>query len=413
MSKSGQPASERLTGRKLGEYELHEVIGQGGMATIYRATQPRVGRDVAVKVVTAPYARYEAFLRRFEQEARTSARLQHPHILPIYDVGVAEGRPYLVMAYLPGGTLHRLIAAHPTGLPLREVIRLTGEIASALDYAHEQGIIHCDLKPGNILLDGQGHAYLSDFGLAQLAEEDGRGRAARPPGTAPYIAPEVLAGDAPGPASDIYALGVIVFQMLTGQHPRQALGEVAAAEEGVAVLPAPSIRRRRPDLPPGVQVVVEQALHHDPAGRPPKALALAKALAHTAGCSSSFRPPAPEFVPPAGEAAEMLEGPSTPPPDVEEGEPPVSAGGPAGEEGASPSDGDHTPPPEPTAAQESTPSFETEEPTPSYEIATTPQRPATRSGGQAMRWLVTVLLVLMLVVWFLLVMISLGQAPPG
>ncbi len=269
-----------FVGRRLGPYQLEEVIGRGGMGVVYRARQPSVGRDVAIKLIGAPYAHHAAFLSCFEREAQVLAHLQHPHILPVYDVGIAAGQPYLVMACFTGGTLARRIAAHPNGLPLEEVVRLTAQIAAALDHAHGVGIIHCDLKPGNVLLDGVGNAYLADFGLARIAQEAGlNGR--RQPGTRPYMAPEVAAGATPHAASDIYALGLMVFEMLSGRRPFEDEG-VALPVERLRADPT-DVRRWRPELPRGVAVVVKQALNASPEARPPQAMALAHALARAAG----------------------------------------------------------------------------------------------------------------------------------
>ncbi|MBN1429892.1 MAG: serine/threonine protein kinase [Anaerolineae bacterium] len=270
--------NDALTGRKIGQYELHEVIGRGGMAIIYRASQPRMDRDVAVKIVAGPHAHTPAFIHRFEDEARAYARLQHPHILPVYDVGLEGDRLYLVMAYMPGGTLSRRIAAMPGGLPLEEIACITVQVASALDHAHAQGIIHCDLKPGNILLDGRGNAYLGDFGIAQLAVKDA------PPsqGTFAYMAPELIDGVPAAPASDIFSLGVVVFEMLAGSRPFE-VHTGKALREVYSQLVTPDVRQRRPDLPAGVQVVLEQALNRDPAARPRQATSLAQALMRACG----------------------------------------------------------------------------------------------------------------------------------
>lgn len=263
--------SDDRVGRKLGPYTLEEVIGRGGMGVVYRARQPSTSRDVAVKVIGAAYARQVAFLRRFEQEAQAGAHLQHPHILPMLDAGVASGQPYLVTAYLPGGTLAARIAAHEGGLPLDEVVRLSTQLAAALDYAHAAGIIHCDVKPGNVLLDAQGNAYLADFGIARLV--DSAGLADLPaPGTYPYTAPEIRQGQPATPASDVYALGMLVYEMLAGEP----------AVDGRSCSP-PDVTRRRSDLPRGVGVAVGQALHADPAARPPQAGSLAQALARAGG----------------------------------------------------------------------------------------------------------------------------------
>ncbi len=258
-------------GRKLGPYTLEEVIGRGGMGVVYRARQPSTSRDVAVKVIGAAYARQAAFLRRFEQEAQAGARLQHPHILPVLDAGVAGGQPYLVTAYLPGGTLAARIAARPGGLPLDEAVRLSAQLAAALDYAHAAGVIHCDVKPGNVLLDAQGNAYLADFGIARLVNAANLAELPAP-GTYPYTAPEVQQGQPATPASDVYALGMLVYEMLVGEP-------VAERKAGRP----PDVTRRRPDVPRGIEVAVGQALHADPAARPPQAGSLAQALARAGG----------------------------------------------------------------------------------------------------------------------------------
>jgi serine/threonine protein kinase len=272
-----------LTGQKLGRYVLREVIGRGGMAVVYRASQPTIGREVAVKVIMTGAARHPALLSRFEQGTLSGAKLQHPHILPIYDYGVEGPYLYVVTAYLPGGTLSQRIAISAEGLALEEVVRITTQLASALDYAHGRGVVHRDVKPGNVLLDGQDNAYLSDFGIAQLLDAVGEVPGVTF-GTYAYMAPELVVSSAAGPASDIYALGVVIFEMLTGRRPF----EIRDRESFLAVHAEPStpdILRWRPSLPPGVRVVVAQAMNPDPLARPPHASALAVVLARAAGLS--------------------------------------------------------------------------------------------------------------------------------
>jgi serine/threonine-protein kinase len=272
--------SDNLVGRKIGHYELHEVIGRGGMAVVYRAAQPRIDRDVAIKIIAAPYARHPQFILRFEQEMRATVRLQHPHILPVYDVSLDGGELYMVMAFLTGGTLARRVGASARGLSLEDTICVVSQIASALDYAHAQGIVHRDVKPGNILLDGHGNAYLGDFGIAQLAETE------TPPrlGTFAYMAPELLMGKPATPASDIYSLGVVAFEMLTRRRPFEA-HDRASLLTLHAQIGIPDIRPLRPDLPPGLQVALAQALAEAPDGRPPHASSLAQALLRASGLS--------------------------------------------------------------------------------------------------------------------------------
>ncbi len=304
-------------GRRLGPYELEEQIGQGGMGVVFRAIQPSVHRTVAVKVIGQPYAQDPAFLSGFETEVR-AAQLQHPHILPVYDVGVDDGHPYLVMAYVGGGTLADAIAAAPRGLPLEDVARITLQIGAALDQAHAAGVLHRDLKPGNVLLDEQGNAYLSDFGVAQVAGEVGI-EWLDAPGTRPYMAPEVLGGEPASTASDLYALGVITYEMLTGHRPRTQPNRPPDRRVGS---PPPALDA----LPPGMRMAVMQALHPDPDARPPSASAFAQTLGRA--CERLAPPiPAPpipdlddilfEDLPLFGELA-------TPPPSVSPGAAPTS-----------------------------------------------------------------------------------------
>lgn len=212
--------STTLVGKKLGKYTVTGILGQGGMATVYLGHQDDIDRDVAIKVL-APHPGQDArFVSRFRTEARTIARLQHPHILPVYDYGDQDGILYLVMAYVRGGTLSDRIRRGALGIP--EAERLIREIGGALDYAHRQNVIHRDIKPANILLDHEGHALLTDFGIARLIEDStasgltGTGNLI---GTPSYMSPEQAQSIELDHRSDQYALGVIAFEMLTGRQP--------------------------------------------------------------------------------------------------------------------------------------------------------------------------------------------------
>ena len=153
-----------LTAEQAGQYVLVDSIGQGGMATVYRATQPSIGRTVAVKVLPSHFLQDATFLERFRREVQVIAQLQHPHILPVYDFGEQDGIPYIVMAYMDGGTLADRIAHG--AIPLREAVRMVEQIAQGLDHAHRNGVIHRDFKPSNVLLDQYGNVHLADFGVA-------------------------------------------------------------------------------------------------------------------------------------------------------------------------------------------------------------------------------------------------------
>lgn len=246
-----------LIGHALGQYQVEEEIGRGGMATVYRATQKSIGRDVAIKVLPPNLTHDKTFLSRFYREVEIVAHLQHPHILPVYDFGEYEGLPYIVMAYLRGGTLSERMSHGP--LSIAEIERIIRQVADALEYAHSRGIIHRDFKPSNVLLDEQGNTYLADFGLAKVTEATMQITGTGILGTPTYMAPEQAEPGDLTPAADVYALGVTVFQMLTGRVPYEAptpLGVVLAH----VTHPIPNIQHIRPDLPDITQSVISRAM---------------------------------------------------------------------------------------------------------------------------------------------------------
>ncbi len=252
-------------GKRLGQYEIVEVIGRGGMATVYRARQASLGRDVAIKVLTGTAARDPGFIARFEREASIIARLEHAHILPIYDYGHDEGQSYLVMRYLDGGSLYGRIVQKQ--VRLAEVSRLAPQIAAALDYAHGVGIVHRDLKPHNVLLDRQGDGFLCDFGIAKLLTgESSLTKDGIAIGTPSYMAPEQWRGDPVDARTDVYALGVMLFEMLTGQAPFHSENVISLMYKQLNE-PAPPASQFRPDLPPAMDVTLLRAMAKDPEDR--------------------------------------------------------------------------------------------------------------------------------------------------
>ncbi|HVF24650.1 MAG TPA: transporter substrate-binding domain-containing protein [Anaerolineales bacterium] len=255
-----------LSGKTLGQYQVIKPIGQGGMAKIYLAYQPSVRREVAIKVMSSPLQQSANSIKRFAQEVEVIAHLQHPQIIPVYDFGELDDQIYIVMAYLRGGTLADRIDKASNGLPDQEVIRLLDLIAEGLDYAHVKGIVHRDLKPNNILMDESSHPYIADFGLAKLTQGKIELTNTMMTGTAAYMAPEISQSGKSTKRADIYAIGIILFEMLTGQLPFQ--GETPYKMLSAHIHhPVPKIHKFRPDLPEAIQPVMDKVLSKDPVSR--------------------------------------------------------------------------------------------------------------------------------------------------
>lgn len=249
-----------LSGTTLGQYQLIEVIGKGGMATVYRAYQPSMEREVAVKVMSPDLADEAEFITRFRREAQIIAQLQHPHILAVYDFGEQGRFVYLVMRLMMGGTLANELQGRP--LPVERVILLVRQIASALDYAHGQGVIHRDLKPSNVLLDSEGNASLTDFGIAKMVIGGAVTGLTSPGsviGTPTYMAPEQWRSEPVDARTDVYALGVMIYQMLLGKVPFAAETPHGLMYQHLDQQPPPP-RAVDPNLPPGVEPVLLRAL---------------------------------------------------------------------------------------------------------------------------------------------------------
>jgi serine/threonine protein kinase len=265
-----------------GRYRLVERLGAGGMGEVWSADDLELGRRVAIKRL-APGGDQA----RFEREARAAAALAHPNVAALYGYGESEGRPFLVLEYLPGGTLEeRLRPGEP--LADAQTAAIASELAAALAYAHARGVVHRDLKPANVLFDGEGRAKIADFGIARVHDAHTLTEAGTVLGTAAYIAPEQAAGEPAAPASDVYSFGVILYRMLTGRLPFEAdsMSELVAkhrAEE------PPPVTRFRTDAPARLESVALAALAKSPHDRPRDGAALAAELA----APTPTPPPAP------------------------------------------------------------------------------------------------------------------------
>ena len=252
-----------MTFESFGRYTIVEELGQGSIATVYKVHDPDFKREAALKVLPREFMFDTTFLERFEHEAKTAAELEHPAIVPVYDFGEAEGQPYLVMRYMPGSTLGRHIARGP--LSLNEATTIIERIGSALDWAHQHHVIHQDIKPRNILFDGAGDAYLSDFGIVKLAEATAQLTGSGIIGTPAYIAPEMGSGSLTH-LVDVYALGITLFEILAGRRPYQANTSMELLDAH-RNHPVPDITAYRTDLPAAIKHVVDHALAKDPAKR--------------------------------------------------------------------------------------------------------------------------------------------------
>ncbi|HEY5668865.1 MAG TPA: protein kinase, partial [Anaerolineales bacterium] len=299
--RSGQEIYPALRSRHIRGFELHEKIGEGSFGVVYRALQPSVGREVAVKFILPQYANEPEFIRRFETEAQVVARLEHPRIVPLYDYWREPDGAYLVMRLLNGGSLEAVLDKGP--MEIIAATDLVDQIASALALAHQHGVIHRDIKPANILFDESGNAYLSDFGIANvLGGNRHQTQAGTLFGTPVYMSPEQIRDQPVTPQSDIYSLGIILFQLLTGEAPFLDEALPALIEKHLHQL-LPSVRHRRPDLLDEVDQVIQRATAKDPAGRFPDALSLAAAF-RQALSGLQLQDPA-EAVPPKEFVAEL------------------------------------------------------------------------------------------------------------
>lgn len=275
-------------GQKIGGYEIVGQIGQGGMATVYKAYHERLDRFVALKLMHTTFLQDEDFRARFQREARIVARLENQYIVPIYDYNEHDNVPYLVMKHVAGMTLKRRVIK--TGLTLYESYVFLSKIAEGIDYAHQQGILHRDMKPSNILIDGNDQPYITDFGLARIAEA-GSSTISHDMmlGTPFYISPEQAQGSKDlDSRTDIYSLGVILYELITGQVPFQADTPYAIVHGHIYTEPEPP-SSKNPDLSEAIDRVLDKALAKNPQERYPTASALMKAF------GAALENPAPSY----------------------------------------------------------------------------------------------------------------------
>ncbi len=262
---------QNLTGQVFGQYELCELLGFGGMGVAYRGHQRSLDRDVAIKVLFPGLSAEAGYIERFYREAKTAAALEHTHIVPVYDYGVQGDVSYVVMRLLTGGTLEqRMTQRVNAGKPLPsfgEVSDLLKQLASALDYAHSRGVIYRDIKPGNIMFDEQGVAYIVDFGLAKLMEAStSYTTSGTPVGTPLYMPPEQWRSEPLTPAADQYALAISIYQLLTGSLPFDATTPYGMLHKHLNEAPTPP-QIYRSDVPDAVRRTLERAMEKNPADR--------------------------------------------------------------------------------------------------------------------------------------------------
>jgi len=303
-----------LTGVTLGQYEVLERIGAGGMAVVYRAMQSSLGREVALKVLGAALVEDPVFLRRFENEARTVARLDHPNVLPIFDFGTVDGSTYLTMPFVRGGSLKEVLDRGPLTVP--QAWKYIQEIGSALHYAHEAGIVHRDMKPANVLIHSDGRALLADFGLARA----GDGQMALTSvgftvGTPGYMSPEQAMGGAIDRRADLYSFSVMVFEMLTGSTPYEGNTPMELVLQTVQA-PIPSAVQRNPRLPAELDAVLNLGLAKRPEDRPPTVKDLVSMMGRLPQSAAAPMPAAPPPLPPAFPSPAPGPAVLTPPPGV-------------------------------------------------------------------------------------------------
>ncbi len=267
-------------GSLIGPYQIVAPIAQGGMGVVYHARQPSLQRDVAIKILPTQFTQDAEFLARFERESRVLARLRHPNIVQVFDAGSSGEHHYIVMEYLPGGTLASELAAlrkKNEALPIQKAVEIAKQIAQALEYAHQKGVVHRDIKPSNILIADDGRYVLSDFGIVTDSTNTKITRTLQTLGTPEYMSPEQANGLSVDRRSDVYSLGVVLYEMLTGAPPFSGGNALSVLNKHLTA-PPPSLSKIRVGIPSWLQSIVQKTLEKQPERRFQTAAELAAAL---------------------------------------------------------------------------------------------------------------------------------------
>ncbi|MFW5691977.1 MAG: protein kinase domain-containing protein [Chloroflexota bacterium] len=275
-----------LTGRIIKTYELRERIGEGGFGAVYRAYQQLIGREVAIKIILPHHANHPDFIRRFETEAQLVARLEHPHIVPLYDYWREPSSAYLVMRWLRGGSVQDSLEKNGPW-DVRTTSHLLTQICEALTVAHRQGVIHRDLKPENILLDENGNAYLSDFGIAKDLGGKRITQNNAILGSPAYLAPEQIRGESVTPQSDIYSMGIVLYEVLTGERPFDDASPASLMYKHLSE-PLPDLNMVNTNIPSAVNAILQRTTAKDPKDRFENAIELAREFRHAIKRDGSF-----------------------------------------------------------------------------------------------------------------------------
>jgi serine/threonine protein kinase len=263
-------------GRRLGPYRIQARLGEGGMGIVFRAVRDRDGRTVALKVLRDELGQDEAYRRRLAREARAAAEVDHPNLAGVLEAGEADGRAFLAVRYVDGRSLADALSADgPLEMP--RLLRLAAEVGAGLDALHQRGLVHRDVKPANIMLAGDGTAVLCDLGLAKGLAYTVLTRPGQVLGTVDYLAPELIGGEPAGPASDLYALGCVLFECIAGAPPFAGRGLLRIGMAHLQEEPGDPAAARV-DIPPAVSWTVRQALAKDPRRRPPTGTAFSRML---------------------------------------------------------------------------------------------------------------------------------------